>query len=57
MKKNVLPVSALVVGTFLILLSYLFRLTHWPGVRGLIITGLILIVPSLISLIRNRNEE
>ena len=54
---NKKPIVLTLAGAFLILLSYVFRLLHLPGVWVLILLGLSMLVPGLIYLIKNQNKE
>jgi VIT1/CCC1 family predicted Fe2+/Mn2+ transporter len=54
---NKKPFIFTISGAVLIMLSYIFRLTHLPGVWVLIICGLSMLVPGFIYLIKNKNKE
>ncbi len=55
MNKKRFYVIGLVIGFVLILLSYLFRVWHWPGTAVLLILGLALTVPGFMMLITRKD--
>lgn len=50
-------VIAMVIGMIALIISVLFKLTHWPGAIFALIFGLVLFVFGLVFLIRLQNKE